>query len=107
MISIGLDLLHVPRFSRVLGRYGSRLRSRIQSPCEHHPDSDMAKVWALKEATYKCLSARQKLQWKDIVVQLEKHRAPAVHVPGFTLNATLSHDGDYLVAMVMAQDAKH
>ncbi|KZV69168.1 4'-phosphopantetheinyl transferase [Peniophora sp. CONT] len=122
LFGIGIDILHVPRLRALASRRGpARLAARILSPPEHGlfaklPESDaqtrfLAVRWAIKEAAYKAVYPAKRLTWKELVYQpldalegkpvldilpMSDSRTPRLH-------ASVSHDGDYVCAVVVAE----
>jgi len=64
--------------------------------------------WAIKEAAYKALSPLYKPTWKDLTVSkpLEDGGKPSLAFEKYArvkLHASVSHDGGYTVASVLAE----
>ena len=117
----GVDLLHLPRFQRVLERFDQRFLRKIftereQVECAGHVQS-LAGRFALKEATAKALGTglwREGVAWRNIEVL----RHPVTGEPQLNLSAgaadcaarrnlvdwsiSLSHDGEYVLALAVA-----
>jgi len=129
IIGIGIDIVHTPRIaSLVARRTPAKLAARILSSSELRewetlsPPISSVPVpvateewfrfltvrWAIKEAAYKALFPLHKPTWKDLTVS----KAPAdggkpnLTFKGSTkvkLHASVSHDGEYTVANVLAE----
>lgn len=117
----GVDLLHLPRFERVLARHRRRFLDRVftereQALCAGRVRS-LAGRFALKEAAAKALGTglwRQKVTWKDIeILRQEETGEPRLRLAGGAAaradllnlrqwSVSLSHDGEYVLAMVAA-----
>ena len=113
--AIGNDLVHIPSFSAA---FSDRFKARVYSTEEigqieqyrADPRVRYATTWAAKEAVFKAL--RQLcgqplgLCWKDIVI-FRDGAIPKVMIGKekfhrFTFSLSLSHDGDYAAAVVIA-----
>ena len=132
IIGVGIDIVHIPRIaSLVTRRTPTRLATRILSPSEHCEwetfsppvstaerdlDAIMAEKWfrfltvrwAIKEAAYKALSPLYKPTWKDLTVYKapEHGGKPSLAFENYAkvkLHASVSHDGEYTVANVLAE----
>ncbi|ESK97633.1 4'-phosphopantetheinyl transferase [Moniliophthora roreri MCA 2997] len=132
ILGIGVDVVHIPRIQAVLRRWGpDKFASRILSQremrewqfelarSEAHDTIQNARFlavrWALKEAAYKALYPIVKPTWKELTYQgksktglkplLQYHplvdRQP---IPTVTLHCSVSHDGDYVLASVLAEE---
>ncbi|KAG8930797.1 hypothetical protein FRC03_009797 [Tulasnella sp. 419] len=126
ILGIGVDILHVGRFSElILRRSPSRLAKRILSQQEwiewnnlpndkSSKTSYLAKRWASKEAAYKALFPVHKLTWKDITLSRSKqHPKPMlnfseeakIHITRpIKFHTSISHDGDYLISQVLVEE---
>ena len=108
---IGVDVLHLPRLAALLSKpYSSRLARRILTSNElksynlvpsHQRLQFLATRWTLKEASWKAVQPFP-TSWKDAEIVTLPNGAPEVRTPGFKLLASLSHDGDYCTAFVVA-----
>lgn len=117
----GVDLLYLPRFQRVLERFGQRFVGKVftereQMECAGRVHS-LAGRFALKEAAAKALGTglwREGVAWRDIEIV----RHPVTGEPMLNLRAgaaawaarrhladwsvSLSHDGEYVLAFAVA-----
>ncbi len=121
MLRTGVDLLHLTRFAQVLARYERRFLHKVftERECrECNGDVQaLAGRFALKEATSKALGTglwRARVFWRDIeIVRAPRSGAPVLflaagaadkarrqHLQDWSLS--LSHDGEYVVAFVVA-----
>lgn len=120
---VGVDLVHQPQFEQVLTRHGERFLHRVftaaeRDYCAAQGDVGVASLaarFAAKEATFKALaSALPTLRWREIetvnhddgrpVLRLhERTRTAALAHGCLGGSVSLSHDGDYAIAMVALQ----
>ncbi|KAH0840007.1 4'-phosphopantetheinyl transferase [Lanmaoa asiatica] len=124
---IGVDLLHVPRMAALVNRRGAkRVASRILSPSErnafgrlwpenlpwmHAATQFLGVRWAVKEAAYKALYPLRPT-WKELTYttfdpQTRSKPALVFHPRGgdiFGLHVSVSHDGEYILAHVLAEN---
>ena len=115
-LHLGTDLVYIPRLARSLEMDGFVERvftAQEQRTCRSSPESFAAR-WAAKEATVKafgCGIARVPL--RDIEVIVGPDGAPALNLAGAASElaaelrwsewaVSLSHDGDYAIAVVVA-----
>ena len=93
ILGIGTDLVAVPRVEEVLSRHRQRFLDRVFTPAEQadclgraRPAMHLAARLAAKEAAMKALGTGWGLgvRWQAMV--------------------SLSHDGDYAIAVVVATD---
>jgi len=119
---IGVDLLHVSRMAALVHRRGAdKIASRILSPlersafCRLSPEQGIATRflgvrWAVKEAAYKALYPLRPT-WKELTYTTfdpQTGSKPALVCGGGqrpTLYVSVSHDGEYILAYVVAEDA--
>lgn len=115
---VGIDLLCLSRL-RVLAnrrRDGiSRLSRRILTPSElsTFPTSNDSQLsylgvrWSAKEAAYKALYPDYQSTWQELEVQ-KVNRKPEVTYKNINssinLHLSISHDGDYITAFVVAEE---
>ncbi len=111
----GIDLVHIPRITRLANRYGSRFYQKIFTSREQDyvlsQPQRLAGCWAAKEAVVKALGTGwHGISYRDIEICSETGRAPGVqlyhqaHKLGGTWqwSLSISHDGDYAVAAAVA-----
>jgi len=116
-LSIGTDLVRVDRIRRITERWGDRFLRRIYSSEERdyclslpNPWPSLAVRWAAKEAFFKA-SASSALSWRDVAVRRRDSGRPTLDLRGRaravlgsgTAHVSLSHDGDYAVAVVVLE----
>ncbi|TFL05671.1 4'-phosphopantetheinyl transferase superfamily [Pterulicium gracile] len=124
ILGIGVDLVHLARIAKmVAGRHGRRFPARILSS-EEVKEFDflgggvdrrmryLAVRWAVKEAAYKALYPTIRPSWKDLSLlrrasdakpRLELDSGLLPEASTVDLQVSISHDGDYVVASVLAQ----
>ena len=116
---IGVDLVDVGRFTRLLERRGSDLRDRVFTThelrdCRGAPER-LAGRFAAKEAAAKALGTGiGPIGWRDIEVRTGPRGAPSIRLHGRAATlahrlglahwaVSLSHDADRAVAVVVAE----
>ncbi|GMA40654.1 holo-ACP synthase [Mobilicoccus caccae] len=114
IVGIGIDVVDVARFERVLERTPA-LRERLFTPVERDlPVQSLAGRFAVKEALAKALGSPGGLEWADAEVRRGEHGAPRLVVRGTVATCaarrgvgeflvSISHDGGIATAMVLAQ----
>jgi holo-[acyl-carrier protein] synthase len=124
IVAVGTDLVSIPRMRAVLARYRDRVCRRLYTPKERAegeerpaPEVHFASRFAAKEAVLKALGTGwgAGVGWREIEVLGPRGKPPAVRLSGRArlvaegkgirqLHLSLSHDGDYAVAFVIATD---
>lgn len=124
VIGIGIDLVQVSRFEQAACRYGARLLDRLFTAGEQarvrsyrSPWRHLAARFAAKEAAFKALRTGwgQGVAWQDVeivgggrepsnVVLSGRARDVAAGLGITRMLVTLTHDGDYAMACVVATD---
>ncbi|KAL1740074.1 4'-phosphopantetheinyl transferase superfamily [Schizophyllum fasciatum] len=128
ILGIGVDLVHIPRIAAALSRHPSRFPARILSPSELADWCQLASAtaservrflavrWAVKEAAYKALSAAYRPVWHELsyahglagrpMLRYEPGRDSRASAPRLkALHTSVSHDGEYAIANVLAEGA--
>ena len=118
---IGMDVVTVSRFERMIARYGDRLLKRLFSEQERrycsryaHPAQHYAARFAAKEAMLKALGVPLGLSWQELEVVTEENRQPVVRLRGRAEQAaqergiarmfvSLTHERDMAAAVVVAE----
>jgi holo-[acyl-carrier protein] synthase len=118
---IGLDLVTVGRFARMIDRYGDRLLDKLFTAEERrycdsyaHPAQHYAARFAAKEAILKALGVPRGLRWHELEVVSSPSREPRVRLSGRAAEVarergiervllTLTHELDTAAAMVVAE----
>lgn len=121
VLGIGLDLVTVSRFARLIERYGERLLGRLFTAGERaycagytHPAQHYAARFAAKEALLKALGVPRGLTWHELEVVSTASRAPQVRLSGRAAEVarelgiarvlvTLTHERDLAAAMIVAE----
>ena len=114
---IGVDIVEIKRFEKVITRWKDKFLKRIFTPTElnlySQKNSSLAARFAAKEAVLKSLEACDMgISWQDIeilaqtngkpVVQLkDKAQATAQKLAIRELTVSLSHSDEYAVAFVV------
>ncbi|MFY9331688.1 MAG: holo-ACP synthase [Candidatus Nanopelagicales bacterium] len=120
---IGVDLVDVARFHSLLNRRpnaAARLfcaNELCTSTGQPRSAASLAARFAAKEAVAKALAAPAGLEWHDCEVVMRADGSPTVVVTGTVLAAadqrgvtdwhlTMSHDGAYAIAYVVAESRR-
>ncbi len=124
ILGLGTDLVAVPRVEEVLSRHRERFLDRVFTPAEQaeclgraRPARHLAARLAAKEAAMKALGTGWGLgvRWQDVEVHSGVSSRPTIHLAGVARQraeargirqamVSLSHDGDYAIAVVVATD---
>ncbi|MFQ5328814.1 MAG: holo-ACP synthase [Thermodesulfobacteriota bacterium] len=110
---VGVDIVDIRRFGRVMERYGERFLARLFTDGERaycdvklRSACHYAARFAAKEAVIKVVG--RGVTFRDIEVLREADGKPLLQVRGFEdgcrWHLSLSHDGDYSVAYVTMED---
>jgi holo-[acyl-carrier protein] synthase len=115
--AVGIDLLAIPRFRRVLDRHSERFLRRIYTPEEvaycRGRVPELAARFAAKEAVMKALGTGIRgAGWRDIEVLPDRRGKPLVYLYGRAksraeeiglraLDVSLTHERDFAVAAVV------
>ncbi|HLQ55441.1 MAG TPA: holo-ACP synthase [Streptosporangiaceae bacterium] len=117
IVGIGVDITDISRVEAALSRTPA-LASRLFAESEQDaPVASLAGCFAAKEAVAKALGGPPGLRWTDVVVAHDKFGRPLLEVSGTVQHAaaqlgvhswhiSLSHDGGFCVAMVVAEGAQ-
>lgn len=118
MIFVGVDIVNLTRFARALERWGERLTRRLFTRGElsraegKHRTRELAGAFSAKEAFLKAIGTglANGLRWQDVEVVRDERGAPSYSLSGkaaesFRGSATLSlsHDGDYAIAVCVLE----
>jgi holo-[acyl-carrier protein] synthase len=124
VIGVGIDVVRIGRFARAMGRYRGRFLDRLFTSGERerfrrHPSAErhLAARFAAKEAALKALGTGwgQGVAWREVeivgggrqpasLVFLGRAKAAADRLGIRRTLVSLSHDGDYAAAFVIATD---
>jgi holo-[acyl-carrier protein] synthase len=124
ILGLGTDLVAISRVEEILSRHKERFLHRVFTRAEQaeclgraRPATHLAARLAAKEATMKALGTGWGfgVRWQDIEVQSGGRTPPALRLVGQAKRhaeargvrqalVSLSHDGDYAIAVVLATD---
>jgi holo-[acyl-carrier protein] synthase len=124
ILGLGTDLVAVNRVEAILSRHRERFLDRVFTRAEQaeclgraRPAMHLAARLAAKEATMKALGTGWGfgVRWQDIEVRSDGSTPPAIRLGGQARRraeergvrqalVSLSHDGDYAFAVVVATD---
>ncbi len=118
ILRTGVDLIEISRLQRAVERHGARFLNRVFTPQEiedtHGRFDSLAARFAAKEATSKALGTGfGEIAWTDVEVVRGPDREPSLRLLGSaakvagqlrlsTWSVSLSHDGSYAIAFVVA-----
>lgn len=119
--SVGIDIVDVMRFQKLMDRWGHRFAGRILTKqeielCTNKANSvaSMAARFAAKEAMIKCLPTNKNLVWKwhEMQVLSEPDGKPIVKmsgligdfVNGLKIHISLSHSQKSAIAMIVLEE---
>jgi holo-[acyl-carrier protein] synthase len=123
ILGIGVDLVHIPRIRQAIERWQERFLDRVFTPDEvayarrrRDPAEHLAARFAAKEATLKALGTglSMGIRWREVEVRRARGERPRVALSGRladvgaargvrALHLSLTHDGDYAMAQVLAE----
>ncbi|MFB3816581.1 MAG: holo-ACP synthase [Candidatus Methylomirabilales bacterium] len=123
ILGLGADVVAVARVDALLARYGDRFLARVFTPAERsdclgraRPAVHLAARLAAKEAAMKALGTGwgDGVSWQDLAVASTRRRVPALQLSGGARRqaerlgirrtlVSLSHDGAYAFAVVVAE----
>ena len=106
---VGIDIVYIPKFSRSIEKQGEPFLSKIFLETELASGDNpghLAGIFAAKEAAVKALSIPSG-NWLKIFVSREKSGRPKIQLLDEKYNIknydlSISHDGDYAIAIFMA-----
>ncbi len=124
-VRTGIDIVHIPRIARMLDQYGARFVTRIYTPSEIQTCAGHARAfaarWAAKEAVAKLLGVGiaglgsgpdavsfchievvRTQSGKPTVVLHQRAQLIAQRLYLSSMDVSMSHDGEYAVASVVA-----
>ncbi len=119
-VRTGVDLIEISRVEAVVRRHGQRFLDRVFTPQELADaggrTASLAARFAAKEAAAKALGCGiGQVSWLDIEVTRDPERRPVLVLHGAAWrraqelhlrewSISLSHSGDYAIALVVAAD---
>jgi holo-[acyl-carrier protein] synthase len=124
IVGLGTDLVAIARVEELVARHGDRFLHRVFTPAERaeclrraRPAVHLAARLAAKEAAMKAIGTGWSLgvRWLDIEVRSSGGVRPTIRLDGAARSraeaqgirdalVSLSHDGGYAIAVVMATD---
>lgn len=124
ILGLGTDLVAISRLEAILARHRERFLERVFTPGERaecldraRPASHLAARVAAKEAAMKALGTGwgQGVHWQEIEVRSTGRQPPLLVLHGAARHVaerqgikharvSLSHDGDYAIAVVIFAD---
>lgn len=124
VVGIGIDLVRIERVRRAVARWQDRFLRRVFTPAEldyclrrRDPAEHLAARFAAKEATLKALGTGLSLgvRWREMEVRRARGERPTLALTGRVralgeargarvFHLSLTHDGDYAMAQVLALD---
>ena len=121
ILGVGVDMATVPRFERLLERFGARFIEKVMTPAEMRrwPDADarrLAKLFSAKEAVVKALGSgfREGVTLQTVSIEQTTLGAPAVSLSGAArerldclgasqILVSISDEEDTVIAFAVAQ----
>jgi len=121
ILGVGVDMATVPRFERLLERFGARFIEKVMTPAEMRrwPDADarrLAKLFSAKEAVVKALGCgfREGVTLQTVSIEQTPLGAPAVSLSGAArerldylgasqILLSISDEEDTVIAFAVAQ----
>ena len=123
VVGIGVDLVRISRIRQLVDRWQERFLTRVFTEAEvayamgrRDPAEHLAARFAAKEATLKALGTGLSMgvRWREMEVRRARGERPTLALSGRTaalgtargvraLHLSLTHDGDYAVAQVLAE----
>ena len=124
ILGLGTDLVAVPRLEAVLRRHGDRFLRRVFTDAEQaeclrraRPAVHLAARLAAKEAAMKAMGSGwgEGVRWQDVEICSDGATPPSLRLSGVArtraeargirqTQVSLSHDGDYALAVVVVTD---
>jgi holo-[acyl-carrier protein] synthase len=123
IVGVGVDLVRIARIRQAMERWQERFLTRVFTPDEvayarrrRDPAEHLAARFAAKEATLKALGTglTMGVRWREMEVRRGRGEPPRLWLSGRTaalgaargvrvLHVSLTHDGDYAMAQVVAE----
>ena len=121
ILGVGVDMATVPRFERLLERFGARFVEKVMTPDEMRrwPDADarrLAKLFSAKEAVVKALGSgfREGVTLQTVSIEQTSLGAPVVSLSGAAgerldrlgasqILVSISDEEDTVIAFAVAQ----
>ena len=101
-MALGIDIVYIPRIKNADTLARGVLSPRELELYSNRPKKEefLAGRYAAKEAFMKALEQGMKIPFKDIEVLYKESGAPYILYKGETYQVSISHDGDYAIAVV-------
>jgi NAD(P)H-hydrate epimerase len=101
---VGIDLVYLPEFQKQLKLGGQTFLSKTFNDNELKNDTleHLAGVWAAKEAVLKAIG-KNKMKMADITIDY-KDSQPQATYRGKKFDISITHHGDYAVAVAVGDD---
>lgn len=126
VIGIGIDVVQIERFEQAVARHGARLLDRLFTAAEQarfgghpSPGRHLAARFAAKEAAFKALRTGWGggVAWRDVEIVGGGREPSSLLLSGRARDVaarlgiaqtlvSLTHDGDYAMACVVATDGR-
>ncbi len=102
---IGIDLVFIPEFRQRLEVGAGSMRERVfrSSEMNGQPIEHAAGLWAAREAVMKA-AAPAPSKWTDIVITHDATGKPHAQIGDQAFAISISHHGDYAVAVAQRID---
>lgn len=99
-VMVGIDLVFIPEFQKQLEvGAGALVQSAFRSSeIEDQQPEHLAGLWAAKEAVAKAADEPPK-KWTDIVITQDASGKPHAHIGTQEFAISISHHGDYAIAI--------
>jgi phosphopantetheine--protein transferase-like protein len=103
---IGIDLVNIPEFQRQLEVGGAGLLERVFDSSELHDRriEHLAGLWAAKEAVWKANSGTT-FASSEVVIFHDATGKPFARTPSGHFEVSISHHGEYAVAIALRVDS--
>ena len=104
MIKCGIDIVLNKRLAKNLTNPDFLMKVFLPIELKTHEKKKLPGIFALKEATMKAVG--KKLNWLDIEVLAKNGKKPEIKISGKkfkNIDSSVSHDGEYTVAMVVGE----
>jgi holo-[acyl-carrier protein] synthase len=123
ILGIGIDIVNIPRIEKLLRKWGDKFKKRAFSRSEieysegyQRSEEHFAANFAVKEAFFKALGKGLKwnIQILDIEVLRDEYGKPYINLHGNarkitkvigvnSIHTSITHDGEYSVAVVILE----
>ena len=103
-ITVGTDIVHLPKFEKFLEDENAVRRVFHPSELKDSRAEHLGGIFAAKEAFFKAVGRNP--EWLDVEVKNGRDGKPSLSLPSgygsVSAEVSISHDGDYAVATVVA-----